>query len=113
MSKFYDREGKEIKLLEWTRMIENPKYRVVKQTAVKKVRVSTIWLGLDHGFGKGPPLIFETIIFDKDSELDQREEKYSTLEEAIAGHLKAVALVKKSKKQKMTWRNYLFFWGRS
>ena len=32
-------------------------------TVVRGVTVSTVWLGLDHGFGVGPPLIFETMVF--------------------------------------------------
>lgn len=29
----------------------------------KDVTVSTVFLGLDHNFGDGPPLLFETMIF--------------------------------------------------
>jgi hypothetical protein len=53
--------------------------------------VSTVWLGLDHRFGDGLPLIFETMVFPaKDGavtswgELDSN--RYSTEEEAVAGH---------------------------
>lgn len=52
------------------------------------VEVSTVWLGLDHQFGEGPPLIFETLIFGGDRDGEVR--RYSTKEEALAGHLHAV-----------------------
>lgn len=31
--------------------------------------VSTVWLGLDHSFGHGPPVVFETLIFGGDQRL--------------------------------------------
>jgi len=48
------------------------------------VEVSTIFLGIDHQFGDGPPLLFETMVFG--SEHDQYTDRYSTWEEAEAGH---------------------------
>lgn len=38
--------------------------RVVKQEVVLFGRVvSTVFLGIDHSFGFGPPLLFETMVF--------------------------------------------------
>ena len=53
-------------------------------------RVSTVWLGLDHNFIMGGPiLIFETMVFSKLGEaLDQQ--RYSTLKEARKGHKETV-----------------------
>ncbi len=53
-------------------------------------RVSTVFLGLDHQYGDGPPLLFETMVFPKDSYSDLYCERYSTYDEAEAGHAKAV-----------------------
>jgi len=48
--------------------------------------VSTVWLGLDHSFGgDGPPLIFETMIFDRRGESISCD-RYATEVEALAGH---------------------------
>ena len=55
------------------------------------VRVSTVFLGLDHQFGSGPPLLFETMIFG--GEHNEYQERYSTWEEAEAGHKVACDLV--------------------
>lgn len=57
---------------------------------VGDARVSTVWLGLDHGFlPGGPPLIFETMIFGGDyADYCQR---YATEAEAAAGHAAVVA----------------------
>ena len=67
--------------------------RHVAETIIGDVRVSTVFLGLDHGFGRNePPILFETMIFG--GEHDQYCERCSTWEEAEAMHAKAVALVK-------------------
>lgn len=54
------------------------------------VRVSTIFLGMDHSMGDGPPLLFETMIFG--GEHDQYQRRYTTYEEAQEGHRKAVEI---------------------
>ena len=54
--------------------------------------VSTVWLGLDHQFGDGPPLIFETMVFPSNEDFgDLDSRRYSTEQEAVAGHATMVA----------------------
>lgn len=60
--------------------------------------VSTVDLGIDHSFGIGKPLYYETMIF---KEVDGHiagstgyQERYSTEEEARIGHQKAIEYVK-------------------
>lgn len=82
---------------EWAALLEDPEYKIVKQTKLRGRRkwVSTVWLGLNHNYSGGTPLIFETMVFGlKDltwfngrgfpKDLDQR--RYTTEAEAIAGH---------------------------
>ncbi len=76
-------------LLTWGRQFEKMD-RHVGFTEHGGVRVSTVFLGLDHAWGDGPPMIFETMIFG--GEHDQYQERYSTWEEAEAGHKKACEL---------------------
>jgi hypothetical protein len=53
--------------------------------------VSTVFLGLDHAFMGGPPMIFETMTFLPGDEGENTEQlRYSTWEEAEAGHADAV-----------------------
>jgi hypothetical protein len=56
------------------------------------VEVSTTFLGLDHRHaGDGPPLVFETaIIIGRRHEIQGR---YSTWDDAVAGHREAIAMV--------------------
>jgi hypothetical protein len=65
---------------------------VVAKATVSGADVSTVFLGLDHSFGHGPPLLFETMIFG--GERDQYQERYSTLQDAMDGHDRAVELAK-------------------
>jgi hypothetical protein len=80
-------------LLEWTRDYGDHANRIVRQdTLPNGYFVSTVWLGLDHGWGKGLPLIFETMVFPPDSRQDEYCERYATEAEEIIGHRHAVDL---------------------
>lgn len=63
--------------------------RIVAQTKLnRRVTVSTVFLGLDHNFGRGEPLLFETMVFG--GGLDGECFRYSTWDAAEAGHNKTV-----------------------
>jgi hypothetical protein len=53
--------------------------------------ISTVFLGLDHSHGTGPPLLFETMTFD---DYGVRGQRYSTWRQAIEGHRQLVASAK-------------------
>jgi hypothetical protein len=55
------------------------------------VRVSTVFIGIDHGFGRGPPLLFETMLFVNG--VEQGCEHYCTWDEAETGHARWVGQV--------------------
>lgn len=77
---------------EWGRfMMEAPRH--VADTRNSGLRVSTIFLGLDHGFG-GRRLLWETCVFG--GELDGEQERYGTREEAEAGHAVMLARVERA-----------------
>lgn len=64
--------------------------------AVPPVRISTVFLGLDHNhFGAGPPVLFETMIFG--GPLDGYQERCCTWDEAVQMHAVALALVEETK----------------
>lgn len=58
-------------LLEWARWFEDADRRVF-ETHVGPYWVSTVFLGLDHSFGHGPPVLFETMIFLDTPEAQRR-----------------------------------------
>ena len=66
--------------------------RVAKTDVTKDIMVSTVFLAINHSYGHGPDLWFETMIFGgPHSEFCNR---YTTWEEAVAGHELAVRLAK-------------------
>ncbi len=82
---------------EWANMLKGSDRTVAKtiiEGGKKDIRVSTVFLGLDSSFEQGPPLIFETMVFD--GELDGEMDRYTTWEEAEEGHKKMVESVMKS-----------------
>lgn len=90
-SGYYNRKGEQISMMEFAHLCSDPDYKIIARTIGSGRAVSTVWLGLDHQFGSGPPLIFETMVFVvlpsgewNMSEIDCG--RYSTEEEALAGH---------------------------
>jgi hypothetical protein len=79
-------------LLQWARWFETAD-RVVAQTKIGSYMVSTVFLGLDHSFGRGLPLLYETMVFADDTGgHDYDSDRYATRAQALAGH---TAMVKK------------------
>lgn len=89
-----DDEGnlKVVDLMTWARWFETAE----RQTAsdfLGDVRVSTVFLGIDHNFSDdGPPLFWETMIFGGPN--DQYQDRYSSRADALLGHAKALELAK-------------------
>jgi hypothetical protein len=81
-------------VLEMARGLGPVEERRVAETHVGPVLVSTVFLGIDHAFGRGRPLLFETMIFGSHHpDLDGYQERYSDWDSAERGHQAAVALV--------------------
>ena len=76
---------------EWAEIWDTRAFRRVAQEVRGGVCVSTVFLGLDHQVGDGPPLLFETVVFG--GKHPDSQERYSTWEEAEAGHARWVAKV--------------------
>lgn len=80
-------------LFEWANDLKDHARKVVRQEKLPNgYWVSTVWLGLNHQFGDGPPLIFETMVLNPKQEWEDYQERYSTEDDAIIGHLRAVDL---------------------
>jgi hypothetical protein len=84
--------------MEWARGFENSN-RQVADTKIGGIRISTIFLGLDHNFLGGKPLLFETMIFRGGKGDDCF--RCSSWEEAEKQHADAVALVRAEIKEKV------------
>jgi len=67
---YYDRSGNAISFRDWARLRayahkNEDKYIRVAADEVDDYWISTVWLGMDHSYGRGPPLIFETMVFNR------------------------------------------------
>jgi hypothetical protein len=95
---YFDRQGEPIDMDRWGVLHEDPDYKRVALDVYPSLEdvtadplspepvatVSTVWLGINHAFGGGPPVIFETMIFGGD--YDQECMRYSTEADAVDGH---------------------------
>ena len=89
MSEWYILENGEPKpvddMMTWAVWLENNlASRHVADDVIDGVRVSTVFLGMDHSHGLGQPLIFETMVFG--GPLDGAQDRYTTTDQAIEGH---------------------------
>ena len=75
----------------WAKWFESSN-RHVRSTKFFGIHVSTVFLGLNHNYGPGDPLLFETMIFG--GKMDQEyQDRYATWNRAVWGHRKALLFV--------------------
>ena len=77
-------------VLEWATWFDSGN-RTVRFDEVGEVRVSTVFLGLDHSFGGEVPILFETMIFG--GVHDGYQGRYATWDEAVKGYIRALRLL--------------------
>jgi hypothetical protein len=95
-------------LMEWATWFETAD-RDVAKTETELHIISTIFMGLDHSFSrKGPPILFETMVFARDSHpstvfgwtMEVHESfdcfRYSSWDDAEAGHRATVSRILKT-----------------
>ena len=88
-----DKKVVEVDKFEWMRWLKkkgDDESRVALDN-IDDVRISTVFLGIDHSFGRGEPLFFETMIFG--GEHDQYQERCATWEQAEEMHKTALKLI--------------------
>jgi hypothetical protein len=86
----------------WGQFISDIEKKRVAQTTVGPYWISTVFLGVDHGFSLDNthvPLVFETMVFKQNSEIDVNmldlyQDRYHTWQEALEGHTKVVGVIK-------------------
>jgi hypothetical protein len=70
-------------------------WRVARTYINKKCYVSTVFMGLDHSFGGGEPVLFETMVFGGPTD-QEYQWRYRTFDEAERGHRAAVEETRKA-----------------
>lgn len=92
---FYDKQGKPLAIERADELLGDMKYKQVALDKIGPYVVSTVWLGVDHGWDRDrPPVIFETMVFGPHyiGEIDVT--RYRTEDEARTGHEEVCTLVR-------------------
>lgn len=77
--------------IKWAKWFEHTPNRILRQNQIGPILVSTVFLGVDHSFGwRSRPVLWETMIFK--GKHDGYQERYSSREEALEGHKRALRL---------------------
>jgi len=96
---YFDKNGVEISMQEMAALRANEEYSTIRRTVLPNGSlVSTVWLGIDHGYQSPVPIVFETMSFKRgeSGEIDWggvHSNRYATEEEAIKGHEEIVKLM--------------------
>lgn len=112
MIDYYDRNNRPLSLDEYATLLRDREYKRVCSDYVGSYWVSTVWLGLDHAFMGGPPLVFESMVFadtaEDSSELgeDRFSDRYTTEHQAVLGHYEIVAAVQACVDQGVEYDGY-------
>jgi len=80
-------------LMQWAKWFDQDERRVVRRNTFyvgdDEIRVSTVFLGADHGWPPGgPPVLWETMIFGGDHHEEQW--RYTSRDDAIRVHEQVV-----------------------
>ena len=78
-------------LIKWAQWFENAN-RIVAKTITGGIKISTVFLGIDHSYDDKEPILFETMVFG--GPMDEEMLRYSTWEDALYGHQQMVESVK-------------------
>ena len=85
----------------WRQWIGNPNHRNVKQYKKHGLHVSTIFLGLDRNSSNmGPPILFETMLFDDKSGVEKGQWRFATWDKAVAHHDKLIKSIEEKLHEK-------------
>ena len=80
----------------WYTVFSNPK-RVVGSDIIGKSKISTVFLCLNHNFGNGAPILWETLVFG--GKLNGEQDRCSGMrEDAIKMHRRMIDKVKNHNK---------------
>jgi len=82
---YFDRDGEEITMGQWSILFGHKPYQILQQDHVGPYFVSTVWLGMNHQWVDGPPMIFETMVFGPGGD-DETTDRYPSEDDALAGH---------------------------
>ena len=76
--------------MEWGKFMEDSD-RILARATIERdgvaTMISTVFLAVDHSFCmEGPPILWETMVFQNDKACNAFTQRYANAEQAIAGH---------------------------
>ena len=98
--KFYlldgDKKPYNVTLEESYKLYDNPEMKITKQEYIGDILVSTVFLGIDHSFGKSEiPVLWETMVFG--GLYNEFTQRYTSHEEALKGHSEIINMINLNK----------------
>ncbi|WP_329521199.1 hypothetical protein [Spirillospora sp. NBC_01491] len=88
---WFDRQGRPITIQEAEPLLADLSYKIIAKYEEGGHLVLTVWLGADYDLSpSGPPILFQTMIFDAARRPAEYLERYPTEAAALAGHDQAV-----------------------
>ena len=99
---YYAPDGTQIDLRRWATLREGGEASVKRPWLISglyfragvAIRVSTVWLGMNHNFGSGTPLFWETAVFVGGGFMDTAMYRYGSQAAALQGHRDTVTLIR-------------------
>jgi hypothetical protein len=95
MARYYRLEGKKTvpiegdDVLAWANTMDHDNKHVGHEI-LPRHRISTVFLGLNHAWGEGPPMLFETMIFYCEPWMSEYQTRCSTYRQAEGMHKRAI-----------------------
>lgn len=105
--RYFDIDSKPMSLWDWRSCFDDEEYKKIGKDTVGDYFISTVWLGLKTSLLRDK--LFETMIFneknDEENVFCDYIERYSTKEQALEGHLRAVEMVRRILNEKLQRKN--------
>lgn len=60
--------------------------RRIAYDKIGALQISTVFLGLNHQWGDGPPVLWETMVFGLPDDADEIQLRYTSKVDALKGH---------------------------
>jgi hypothetical protein len=89
---YYAKDGRPLDLASWAELLQDREYARIAAQRLDvdgvEVRVSTVWIGLDHSWQPGTRHTYETMVFCEAQ--DEAQWRWCSEEHARAGHARVV-----------------------
>lgn len=90
--KLVDKKPVPCTFAEYASNMKSAENRIIEQTRVGELTVSTVFTGIDHAFGMGEKQLFETSVFGLPDDL-QPQWRFASWDDAVNQHLQLVLIL--------------------